>query len=122
MQTCPYCRVVMQDGFFVDNNQGMYVQSAWVAGQPAEQRLLGFRTGTISLSGRTQYPVMVYRCPQCGFLQSFALPPDKARDEAAQTLLRAARPDGEASRNAEGEPLLRASDKAHINNTEQTAE
>jgi hypothetical protein len=64
----------------------------------------------LSLYGRTQYPVTVFRCPECGFLQAFALPKDEARDDAAQTLLRAAQPD----KDPQTDLLLRPADKEHM--------
>ena len=97
----------MQAGLFVDNSQGQYVQSVWVEGHPSEQRVFGLSLGTLSLQGRTRYPVTVYRCPECGFLQAFALPIDKERQEEAQTLLRSSIADSEIP----AEELLRPTEK-----------
>ncbi|MCW3052995.1 MAG: hypothetical protein JWN14_2165 [Chthonomonadales bacterium] len=105
--TCFYCSVSMEMGMFIDGSQGQYVQGVWVAGIPVTQRFLGMDVGTLTLKGRAQHPVTVYRCPECGFLQAFALPKDAAHEEAAQTLLRASQPD----KDPQTDLLLRPSDK-----------
>lgn len=87
----------MEMGLFVDGSQGQYVQSIWVAGIPDHQRFFGIKSDTLNLTGRTHYPVTVYRCPNCGLLQAFALPKDEAKENAARTLLRAAPSDKEPS-------------------------
>jgi len=104
---CPYCSISLEAGMLVDVSQGQYVQSVWVTGIPVQQRIFGIQTGVLNLEGRTKYPVTVYRCPECGFLQAFALPKNEAHEEAAQTLLRASQPD----KDPRIDLLLRPSEK-----------
>ena len=57
----------MEDGFVLDHTHGGRVQSGWVEGKPERSIWIG-----IKLKGREQMPITTYRCPQCGYLESYA--------------------------------------------------
>ena len=64
---CPKCRTTMEPGFVLDQSHGVMAQSAWIEGAPERS----FWSG-VKLKGRERIPVMTYRCPRCGFLESYA--------------------------------------------------
>ena len=60
----------MEAGFVLDHQAHAYgTQSAWIEGAPER----AFWTG-VKLKGRQRLPVTTYRCPKCGFLESYAPP------------------------------------------------
>lgn len=66
---CPHCNKVMTNGYILDVTQhGKAQVPQWVAGEPEKS----FWTG-LKMSGRAKVPVMTYRCPRCGLLQSYAV-------------------------------------------------
>jgi uncharacterized protein (UPF0212 family) len=69
MPDCPKCGRRMEAGFVLDQTHGGYAQASWVAG-PAERSVW---TG-LKLKGRLRVPIATYRCPHCGFLESYAPP------------------------------------------------
>ena len=66
---CPKCAEVMQEGFVVDYGYSKNYVAQWVAGKPE----LGFLGGT-KLWGKEQRPIQTFRCPKCGYLESYAPP------------------------------------------------
>lgn len=62
---CRRCQTAMQRGFVLDfysvSNQD------WIPGDPGK----GFAL-TIKIRRRPHFPVVTYRCPACGSLESFA--------------------------------------------------
>ena len=66
---CPKCQTSMESGFVLDQTYGANLQSAWIEGE-AER---SFWTG-VKLKGRDRIPVSTYRCPRCGYLESYARP------------------------------------------------
>ena len=64
---CPKCAKTMEAGFVLDNTYGGVSQSAWVEGAPVPS----FWTG-IKVKEQQQVPVTTYRCPKCGYLESYA--------------------------------------------------
>ena len=65
---CPKCRTEMELGFVLDQMYGEGDQSTWIDGVPERS----FWTG-VKLKGRQQHPVTTFRCPSCGYLESYAL-------------------------------------------------
>jgi hypothetical protein len=65
--SCPKCRVAMDRGFVVDKDYGVKYAAEWVEGAPERSFWTGVKT-----RGKDQFPVQVYRCPICGFLESYA--------------------------------------------------
>ncbi|MEA2694092.1 MAG: hypothetical protein QOJ16_3479 [Acidobacteriota bacterium] len=65
--TCPKCRSEMEEGFVADNTSGAVLPSQWVEGEPEKS----FWTRT-KMRGKVQVQIRTYRCPQCGYLESYA--------------------------------------------------
>ena len=67
--TCVKCAKKMELGFILDQvMQGNYAAKAeWADGRPERS----FWTG-VKLKGKKRYPVQTYRCPTCGYLESYA--------------------------------------------------
>jgi hypothetical protein len=57
----------MEVGFVADSTYGGTLTSKWVEGQPERS----FWTGTI-ISGKTELEIKTFRCPRCGYLESYA--------------------------------------------------
>jgi Domain of unknown function (DUF6487) len=65
---CPYCRVNMEEGVVLDRqHHGRPGPQTWTEA-PLEK---SFWTG-VKLTGKQQFEVATWRCPDCGFLASFA--------------------------------------------------
>lgn len=67
--TCAKCGKAMEAGFVLGHAHGTGTQSAWIDGAPEPS----FWTG-VKLKGHQRLPVTTYRCPGCGFLESYAPP------------------------------------------------
>ena len=65
--TCPKCGKTMTEGFVLDQSHGARLASKWYAGAPQKSFFLG-----ITLSGLENHVIQSYRCPSCGFLESYA--------------------------------------------------
>jgi hypothetical protein len=59
----------MEAGFVLDQMYGEMAQTAWIEGAPERS----FWTG-VKLKGRERLPVSTFRCPACGYLESYAPP------------------------------------------------
>jgi hypothetical protein len=57
----------MEAGFVADYGYGEVKQSTWVDGEPVRS----FWTG-LKMRGRDKHAVVTYRCPACGYLESYA--------------------------------------------------
>ena len=57
----------MEAGYVLDLMHGGYAQGAWVDGPPEKS----FWTG-LKVHGHQRVPVTTYRCPHCGYLESYA--------------------------------------------------
>jgi hypothetical protein len=64
--TCSNCQIEMQEGFIPDLAPKIWV-SSWVAGTPKPSFLIG-----ITLREKDLRPIVAYRCPACGYLESYA--------------------------------------------------
>jgi predicted RNA-binding Zn-ribbon protein involved in translation (DUF1610 family) len=64
---CPKCRRQMIEGVILDRTYGQVAASSWIAG-PVEKGWLG----SIKLRGKTLVDITTYRCPSCGYLESYA--------------------------------------------------
>jgi hypothetical protein len=62
---CPKCKQPMQEGFPLDRDPGGR-QAQWVEGR-SEYGLFGLRWVR-----RKRLPITSYRCPSCGYLESYA--------------------------------------------------
>lgn len=65
---CLRCNTQMVEGFILDETHGAHLVSRWVAGPPDPS----FWTGT-KIGGKERRKVKSYRCPKCGYLESFAV-------------------------------------------------
>lgn len=65
--TCPKCTLAMEAGYVLDQAYGAVAQSAWIDGAPERS----FWTG-LKLKGHQRLPVTTFRCPKCGYLESYA--------------------------------------------------
>ncbi len=66
--TCPSCRVTMEVGFTADHGHANSLMvSKWTAGVPEKSFWLGLK-----VRGKERHEIVTYRCPRCGFLQSYA--------------------------------------------------
>jgi hypothetical protein len=67
--TCPKCQTEMQEGFIPDLAYQHYrvLVSSWQAGTPEPRLWFG-----IKLRKKDLRPIVTYRCPACGYLESYA--------------------------------------------------
>ena len=67
---CLRCRAKMEPGYLLDIAYGgKTAQEKWTAGAPEPSVWTGLK-----LRGKQQLPVTTYRCPKCGYLESYARP------------------------------------------------
>ncbi len=68
---CPKCATAMAQGFVIDKGMrgGSISAPEWADGTPTPS----FWSG-LSLHGRERHEVTTFRCPQCGYLESYAPP------------------------------------------------
>lgn len=64
---CPKCDGRMEQGFVLDNTYGGRLVSQWAPGAPQKSFWLGTKLPDDEL-----IPIGVFRCEQCGFLESYA--------------------------------------------------
>ena len=57
----------MEEGFIADSTYGATVVPRWVAGPPEQSFWRGTKT-----DGKDKHSVVTYRCPRCGYLESYA--------------------------------------------------
>jgi hypothetical protein len=62
----------MEQGYLLDHTHSGQVAGEWVEGPPRPS----FWTG-VSLRGRSHIPITTWRCPTCGYLESYAVPAAK---------------------------------------------
>ena len=67
---CTKCKIQMQQGYILDAMYGNIVTttSKWSKGKP--KKILSFALPT---SENTSMQIVTYRCPECGYLESYAL-------------------------------------------------
>jgi hypothetical protein len=63
---CPKCKHQMQEGFPIDTGLAPARVSEWVEGPP-QYGWLG-----IKWVHRKRLPITAYRCPSCGYLETYA--------------------------------------------------
>ena len=66
--SCPKCTGEMVRGFCVDHSQAVRMLPAWLEGIP-KRSFFGFVKVTYK-----QIPIAVFRCSECGYLESYARP------------------------------------------------
>ncbi|MFC1781478.1 PF20097 family protein [Planctomycetota bacterium] len=67
---CPKCNLLMQQGYILDAMYGNAVNttSKWSKGKP--KKLLSFALPSAEINSME---ITTYRCPKCGYLESYAL-------------------------------------------------
>ena len=65
---CPKCQTTMDEGFVLDDTHGGTLQSKWAEGKPRTSFWLGVR-----VPRKDRHPVSTFRCPSCGYLESYAI-------------------------------------------------
>ncbi len=73
--TCPKCNGIMQAGFLDTplNRDGVtrdFPTNIWVEGEPE----YSWWTDAAKTGDRNKFPVRTFRCTNCGYLESYALP------------------------------------------------
>jgi hypothetical protein len=66
---CIRCHAQMQIGYVPDWGESGYRPQNWYPGEPKKS----FWTG-LKLKADDLVPVKTFRCPTCGYLESYALP------------------------------------------------
>jgi hypothetical protein len=68
-RTCPKCNAEMEEGFLLDSTYGSinHKTTTWIQGTPEKGLLTNIKT-----HGRTLMNVVTFRCPACGYLESYA--------------------------------------------------
>jgi hypothetical protein len=64
---CKHCDVDMIEGYVPDQAYGSLAEPFWVEGMPERSWFTGLKT-----RNRKRFGIITYRCPQCGFLESYA--------------------------------------------------
>lgn len=66
---CPKCNIQMQQGYILDSMYGNLVTttSKWSQGRP--KKILSF---ALPSSDKKSTEITTYRCPGCGYLESYA--------------------------------------------------
>jgi hypothetical protein len=59
----------MEMGFLLDASQRGYGQQNWTLGEPQPSFWMGLK-----LKENSAVPVTTFRCPKCGYLESYAIP------------------------------------------------
>lgn len=77
---CQKCGKAMERGFILDEAYGHHRTSEWAQGRPEQYFMLGI----VPLPGAIQdpdvrIPVVTFRCPSCGYLESYARREFKAK-------------------------------------------
>lgn len=66
---CLRCHAQMELGFMPDNTQSGFHQQSWYPGTPKASFWTGIKMETDQV-----VPVVTLRCPNCGYLESYAIP------------------------------------------------
>lgn len=73
---CLRCQIPMERGFSIDSTYGAAPQTTWIEGEPQTAKFLGMRVDGVVRGEKdaARYPITLFRCPQCGCLEAYALP------------------------------------------------
>lgn len=62
----------MDSGFVLDYAHGAVLESRWQPGDPEQIKMLGFIAAGVKVDKENQLKVTTFRCPNCGYLESYA--------------------------------------------------
>jgi len=65
---CIRCHAQMEVGYMLDANRAGYMQQNWSAGEPKPSFWMGLK-----LAKDQVLPVTTFKCPRCGYLESYAI-------------------------------------------------
>ena len=69
---CPRCGTRMDEGFLLERGDSDSASTTrWVEGRPEKSRWTGLK-----LKDRLVIPLRSFRCIGCGYVESYARPPD----------------------------------------------
>jgi hypothetical protein len=66
---CMRCHAHMESGWLVDATHAGYEQENWSPGEPQPSFWTGLKVGKDQV-----IPVTTFRCPKCGYVESYAVP------------------------------------------------
>jgi hypothetical protein len=75
---CLRCKTAMERGFTMDKNYQQVLVARWVKGKPEASAWTGTR-----VLGKETREEMTFRCPACGYLESYAIDIKPAEDGTA---------------------------------------
>jgi DNA-directed RNA polymerase subunit RPC12/RpoP len=67
---CLRCHAQMEVGYVADGTHAGFAQQNWSPGTPTKSFWMGLKMKADQL-----VPVTTLRCPNCGYLESYAVPP-----------------------------------------------
>lgn len=70
--SCAKCGTGMSAGLSTYRVKGLYYPVFWVEGESGHSSQYGVSGRNLDVSGRAQAEVTTYRCPDCGYLESYA--------------------------------------------------
>lgn len=70
---CARCHAHMESGWVPDNTNAGLQRENWCPGEPQPSFWTGLRAETRDMV----IPVTTFRCPNCGYLESYAIPPSQ---------------------------------------------
>ena len=59
----------MEPGYIVDQGYAKATPAQWVSGEPEYSFWMG---GGLKLRGKDRLDITTYRCPRCGYVESYA--------------------------------------------------
>ena len=70
---CTRCHAHMESGWVPDHTQNGLLRESWCPGKPQPS----FWTGLKTEDKNKVIPVTTFRCPNCGYLESYAIAPNQ---------------------------------------------
>ena len=62
----------MERGFVLDFTHHGFANATWQSGEPEKKTFLGLDTGRVKHDEAKMIAIATYRCPSCGYLESYA--------------------------------------------------
>jgi predicted nucleic-acid-binding Zn-ribbon protein len=64
---CSKCGGEMLEGFTIEGEESARSVPCWISGKPEASFM-----GGLKIKGRERHKIQVFRCAQCGYLESYA--------------------------------------------------